>query len=179
MVRIFTFWALFLLLAGASATAVTLQQLSSDDLISQSTAIVRCRVTAAYTAEQGGEVFTHYRLRVAETWKGAAITDIAFPGGVVHGSRQSVVGIPRLQEGQEYVLYLWTNPRSGLTFVTGFQQGIFQVTQDASGQSMVQRAVTSEMMLDAQGKPAVDVATRSKLQDMSSRVALLSHRVAH
>jgi hypothetical protein len=179
MGRLYACRALILILAAAPVTAVTLQQLSSDDLINQSTAIVRCRVTTSYTATRGSEVFTHYRLRVAETWKGATVTDVAFPGGAVNGLRQSVAGIPRLQEGQEYVLYLWTNPRSGMTFVTGFQQGIFQVTQDTSGQNMVQRASTSEMMLDAQGKPAIDVATRSKLQEMSSRVAFLSHGAAH
>lgn len=167
--------ALAALCLVTSASAVTLQQLSMDELIGQSTAIVRGRVLTSYAELSHGEVFTHVKVQVSERWKGASadVADIVFPGGSVGRVRQSIPGVPMLLEGQEYVLYLWTN-RSGLTFVTGFQQGIFAVTSGDDGQPTVQRSTTSEMMLDRGGRPVTDSPVRMRLQDMSTRVALLS-----
>lgn len=164
-----------LFLATAPARAVTLRQLSMDELIAQSTAIVQGRVLGSYTTLLNGEVYTHVKVQVSSRWKGvsADVADIVFPGGAAGRVRQSIPGVPRLQEGQQYVLYLWTN-RAGLTFVTGFQQGIFSVSQGADGQAMVQRSSVSEMMLDGNGKPVSDSPVRMPLQDMLTRVTLLT-----
>lgn len=167
--------ACFALLVGCAA-AVTLQQLSPDDLINQSTAIVRCRVAGSYVALTAGELYTHYRVQVSTRLKGTAldVTEVVFPGGTLGNMRQTIPGMPRLQEGREYVLYLWTSKTSGLTFVTGFQQGIFNVATDPDGTAVLQRAAMSEMILDAHGKPVSDVSTRVRLQDMMNRVAALT-----
>lgn len=164
-----------LYLAVTPARAVTLQQLSMDDLISQSTAIIRGRVLTSYTTVNGGEVLTHFKVQVSDRWKGvsADVADIVFPGGAAGAVRQSIPGIPHLQEGREYVLYLWTN-RAGLTFVTGFQQGIFAVSQSADGQLIVQRPAISEMLLNRGGRPVAGTPMRLPLQDMSTRVALIT-----
>ena len=163
-----------LYLAAAPVGAVTLQQLSMDELIARSTAIIQGRVLGSYAAWSNGEVFTHVQVQVSACWKGASagVADLVVPGGTLPSRvRQSIPGVPHLGEGQEYVLYLWTN-RAGLTFVTGFQQGVFEVSQAADGQLMVQRPATSEMMLDRGGKPVADSPVRMRLQDMLSRVTL-------
>src|SRR5271155_3296819 len=121
-----------ILLAGffavACAYATTLQQLSLDDMIQQSTGIVRAKVTGSSMTLRGQNVYTYYHLQILETAKpygkpGAEI-DVAVPGGTANGMRQVVVGAPELTTGSQYVVFLWTS-RSGLTQIIGLSQGLF------------------------------------------------------
>src|SRR5690242_13838712 len=125
---------LSMLLAGlamvSSSRATILQPLSLDDIIRQSTGIVRARVSGSYSASRGQDIFTFYQLQVLETLKGpsASQMDVATPGGAARGQRQKVAGAPSLLPGGEYVIFLWTS-RSGLTQVIGLSQGLFRVVQ--------------------------------------------------
>jgi hypothetical protein len=150
-----------------------MQQLSMDDLAVQSTAIIRGQVTSSYTAFSGPTVYTHYRVTVTETWKGsAAVTvDVALPGGTAGNIRQSYPGVPQLSSGTDYVLYLWTSPTSGITFPTGFSQGIFSVTGTTTSGLLTSRAATSELMIGPTGHPVQDRAVSMLLSDMKSQVA--------
>ncbi|MGO9227729.1 MAG: hypothetical protein ACLQKA_00765 [Bryobacteraceae bacterium] len=138
------------LLGVAQLPAATLQQLSTTDLIAKSTAIVRGTVQGSYTAFAGPVIFTHYRVQVSENWKGAAgaTVDVAVPGGIANGVRQTYGGAPQFQPGGEYVLFLWTG-KSGMTQIMGFSQGVFAVAQDGSSDPDVTRSATHELMLDA------------------------------
>ena len=157
------------LCAAAALSATTLEQLSLDDMIQKSTSIVRARVTGSRTSTHASDIYTHYQLQTSESWKGAAITEVAVPGGVVQGIRQSVNGAPELQTGQEYVLFLWTS-RSGLTQVIGLSQGLFKLSEERSGGVVVQRPPAPELMLDRSGRPVEDQAVSMKLQDLRLRV---------
>src|SRR4051794_3886943 len=97
---------LFVLAAGP-APAVTLQQLSMDEMTQSATAIVRARVTGSSASPTGSTIYTHYRLQILETWKGLPATEVMIPGGVANGLRQSFPGVPELETGTEYVLFLW------------------------------------------------------------------------
>ena len=166
-------WSRFLislsLAAGLSAT--TLQQLTIDDMIQKSTAIVRARVTGSHSAYRGTEIYTSFQLQVLETWKsnGRPTTEVAVPGGVVKDIRQSVPGAPELKPGQEYLLFLWTS-RSGLTQVIGLSQGRFDLSEESSGGAVAKRPPASELMLDPSGKPVEDHAVSFPLQDLRARV---------
>ncbi len=120
------------------------------DLIAKSTAIVRGTVQGSFTAYAGPVIFTHYRVQVSEKWRGAAsaMVDVAVPGGIVNGVRQTYGGAPQFQPGGEYVLFLWTG-KSGMTQIMGFSQGVFAVVQDDSSDPDVARSATHELMLDA------------------------------
>jgi len=155
------------LLAPLGAT--TLEQLTLDDMIRKSTAIVRARVTGSYADYRGSDIYTHFRLQVVETWKSPAITDVAIPGGVVNGIRQSVAGAPELQPGREYVLFLWTG-RSGLTQIMGLSQGLFNVSEEGSGGVLARRPPASELMLDRSGNPVEDHSLRIQIRDLRARV---------
>jgi hypothetical protein len=150
-----------------------MQQLSVDDLAVKSTAIVRGRVTDSFTSLAGPTVYTHYHVTVTETLKGSAgvTVDVALPGGVASGIRQTYPGVPQLSIGSEYVLYLWTSP-SGMIMPTGFAQGIFSVTGDSSGNQMLNRAATAELMLDSNGHPVQDHAVSMRLAEMKSHIAI-------
>jgi hypothetical protein len=97
-----------ILLAGlailASAGATTLQKLSLDDMIQQSTGIVRARVAGAHSALRGQNIYTYYRLQILEAPKvspgqGTSEIEVAVPGGTVNGTRQVAIGSPELTTG--------------------------------------------------------------------------------
>jgi hypothetical protein len=158
------------LLAVASAT--TLLKMSMNDLITQSTHIVRARITGSRTAQSGTaatgmDIYTYYQLQVSETLKHGAIlpAEVAVPGGVYGNLRQIGVGSPVLVQGQEYVLFLWTS-RSGMTQVIGLSQGMFNLKQDAAGETVLNRPAIADQMLDKSGKPVTDTAVTMKWTDL-------------
>src|ERR1700689_3728669 len=124
---ILVFWAF------GSGAAATLQQLSMDQMTQRSTAIVRARVTGSSASLTGSTIYTHYKLQISETWKGVPGTEVMLPGGVAGGYRQSFPGVPSLQTGAEYVLFLWKSSSTGITHVVGLSQGIFSITQQDDG----------------------------------------------
>jgi hypothetical protein len=150
-----------------------------DDMIQQSTSIVRAKVTSAHGAFRGRDIYTYYQLQILETVKSggpqpSTQTEIAVPGGVAAGVRQPVAGAPSLTVGAEYVLFLWTG-RSGLTQVIGLSQGLFSVIPDPSdratpGSSTVVRAAAVDTMLDANGNVASDQTLRLLWSDLRSRI---------
>lgn len=157
--------------ACCSAAAATLQQLSLDQMTQSATAIVRARVMGSSASFTGSTIYTHYKLQISETWKGSPGTEVMIPGGVANGYRQSFPGMPALQTGGEYVLFLWKSSTTGITHVVGLSQGIFNVTQQADGSIQAGRPVIGETMLDAAGHPARDHAVQMQLADMKARVA--------
>jgi len=157
------------------AWATTLEQLTLDDMAQKSTAIVRARVIGSHAGTRGTNIYTYFQLQVIETWKssgqttGQATTEVAVPGGVADGIRQSVTGAPELIAGQEYVLFLWTS-RSGLTQVIGLSQGLFKLSEEGSGKAVAERPAASELMLDRSGLPVDDRAVSMPLQDLRTQV---------
>jgi len=143
----------------------TLQQLSLDDMIQKSTMIVRGQTQVTSSAFRGSLIYTHYRVQIAEVLKGPAATeiDVAVPGGTSSGTTQSFSGAPRLVNGQEYVLFLWTS-KSGLTQVIGLSQGLFAVVANSAGQPTIVRGAATERMLNSFGQPV----TQSDIQMLLS-----------
>jgi hypothetical protein len=161
------------LVGVAQLQSATLQQLSMSDLIAKSTSIVRGTVLGSYTAFSGPVIFTHYRVQVAERWKGSAgaTVDVAVPGGVVSGVRQTYSGAPQFQPGDQYVLFLWTG-KSGMTQIMGFSQGAFAVAKDGASDPSVTRDPSQELMLDTATHSQVkDQPVTMRLSELRSRVA--------
>jgi len=115
-------------------------------------------------------IYTHYKLAVSEVWKGAAASEVLLPGGDLNGQKQTFPGVPELRVGGEYILFLWKSPSTGITHTIGLTQGIFEVTAQADGSSVVSRRQSGELMLDAAGKRVSDQAVSMKLPDMKTRV---------
>ncbi len=158
---------------AGGATAATLEQLSFDEMVEKSTSIVRGRVIGTYTTAKGSLIYTHYRVLVSERWKGApaAEADLVVPGGVLGNVRQSFTGAPRLAQGSDYVLFLWTG-KSGLTHIIGLTQGLFDVTTDAKGNTLAVRGTSGETMLDrATGKPVTEEDLSLTLADLRTRIS--------
>lgn len=153
-----------------AASAATLEQLSLAQLAQSATSVVRARVTSSSASFTGSTIYTHYKLQVSETWKGATPAELVLPGGVAAGYRQSFPGVPTLETGAEYVLYLWQSPTTGMTHIVGWSQGIFNVTQDSGGTAQVGRARIGETMLDASGHVVRDQAIQMLLSAMKNQV---------
>jgi hypothetical protein len=151
--------------------ATTLQRLTMDDLIQRSTAIVRVKVVSSRGAFRGQDIYTHYQLQVLETLKsgGAAPVEVAVPGGVANGLRQTVAGAPSLDSGKEYVIFLWTG-HSGLTQVIGLSQGLFTVLQNAASNPVLVRPAVTDLMLDKSGHVTSDRAVSISLTDLRSQI---------
>ena len=168
------------LVLATAAGAATLQKLSLDEMIAQSTDIVRAKVGASSasfrgSANRAGMIYTHYTLTVSERYKGTGSTslDVAVPGGTAQGYRQVFSGAPTLNAGDEFVFFLWTS-RTGLTQIIGLTQGLFTLTTSGTGAQMLKRSVSSEVMLDpATGKPVVDAGLAITVDELKRRIATL------
>lgn len=155
-----------------NAGATTLQQLSLDDMIQQSTGIVRGKVIGSRAELRGGNIYTYYRLHVLEAAKaGRAGEDIevAVPGGTANGMRQVAIGSPELATGSEYVVFLWTG-KSGVTQIIGLSQGLFLAVRDASGNIGLRRPAAEEPMLDRSGHQVAAEALGLKWSEVRARI---------
>jgi len=171
--------AFLLALASLPAAAATLLRLELDEMIDKSTAIVRGQVAGSWARFHGPVIYTHYRIRVLERWKGteASEIDVVVPGGVTGGLRQVFPGAPKLEDGNEYILFLWTG-MSGLTNIMGLTQGLFDVHHDIAGGVFAARAATSESMLDAAGRLVKDEPLRIRFEDLRGRIRAAQARAS-
>ncbi len=167
-----------ILLAGFAAVtgarATTLQELSLDEMIKQSSGIVRAKVTGSSSGLRGQNIYTYYHLQILETAKaganqGAREIDVAVPGGTVNGMRQVVVGAPALTTGSQYVVFLWTG-RSGLTQIIGLSQGLLLASEDAPGKIRLARPAATDLMLDKNGKAVSGQSLGLEWSDLRTRI---------
>jgi hypothetical protein len=158
---------------GMSVMGSTLQRLSLNDMILKSTMIVQGTIQPATSAAfRGSLIYTHYQLAVTGVYKGTPAgqtIDIAVPGGALNGIQQPVAGAPSLNAGQSYVIFLWTS-KSGLTQVIGLSQGLFNVSTNAQGQTMVSRGPASALVLDASGNPVSDYGYQMPLAQLVNAI---------
>lgn len=161
------------LLALASCLyGTTLEKLTFDEMTAKSTQIVRGRVTLSNVRQHGAIYYSHYTIHVSEMYKGptAATIDVVLPGGTIGRSQQTFSGVPTFAPDTELVLFLWTS-KTGLTHVIGLSQGVFQVSKNASGQTVFSRGAISEGLVDGRtGRPASDVGMRFTADEFSTRV---------
>jgi hypothetical protein len=153
------------------APAATLIQLTVDQMTQSATAIVRATVTGSTTSRTGSTIYTHYTLQVSDTLKGVAPSEVDLPGGVAGGYRQSFPGVPQLQAGSEYVLFLWKSPSTGIMHIVGLSQGLFTVSVPSDGTAQVARARIGETMLNSTGNVVQDHAIQMTLSALKLQVS--------
>ncbi len=155
--------------AVLSATAATLEQLTLSEMSDKSTEIVRGRVLGSTIQVLGNSIYTHYSVQVLNRWKGEAkqTVDVVLPGGQSNGLVQHFAGVPRLESGKDYVMFLWTGP-SGRTQLTGLTQGLLDISQSDAGEALASRSVSAEMMLSHEGKIVQDQALRMRMADLDT-----------
>jgi hypothetical protein len=158
---------------AVTASAATLERLSLDEMIVQSSSVVRGKVSETWTAFSGSSIYTHYRVQVSERFKGPVLksVDVVVPGGTVGNLHQNISGSPVLKVGEEFVFFLWTSSK-GVTWITGLTQGLFSIDSAGSADPIVYRAATRELMLDrSTARPVKDSAVSMRLTDLRGRIA--------
>ena len=167
-------WLISLLVFGIRPLpCATLEQLNLDDMVAQSTAIVRGTVVDSWAALTGSIIYTHYRVQVSESFKGPrqGSVELVVAGGAVNNLSQSFSGSPTLNKGDQFVFFLWTS-RAGLTQIMGLTQGLFAIAPGASDDPVATRAATRELMLDPKtAQPVKDAVLSMRLSDLRSRIA--------
>lgn len=164
MMRVVAVWALLLSLSPAAAA--TLESLSLERLSQESTAVVRARPTSVAVDRRGPLAYTVYSLEVLEAWKGErGGLELSLPGG----DGLAFSGVPTLDPGKDYVLFLWTGP-SGRTQLTGLAQGLFEV-QDAEDGPRAVRGMEIESLIAPGGRAAEPVAAEWRLDELRGAVA--------
>jgi len=165
---------LLLCLSGAiSLSAATLERLSLDDLTQKSTAIVRAKVVGSFADLRGTAIYTHWKIQVTDRWKGSggSAIEVLVPGGDANGLHQEVPGAPKLSQGKEYLLFLWTS-KSGATYITGWGQGVFSLTQNTANDWIASRGALGETMLDRKTwLPVQDEGMQMRYTDMATQVS--------
>jgi hypothetical protein len=151
--------------------AATLEKLSTDDMIRRSTEIVSGKVLSSHAIMRGPMIYTRYRVRVADTWKGQAASevDVYAPGGRFGAAVQTVPGAPRLEEAQDYVLFLWTG-RTGMTQIMGLSQGLFELKKNENGEPVLTRTASRDTILDSSGRIVEDAPVSMRLREMVDRI---------
>lgn len=160
---------------GHPAIAATLEQLTLDQMTDKATDIIYGRVLGSKIEMSGESIYTHYSVQTRDRWKGTnqLVMDVVLPGGETGGLRQSFAGVPALQTGKDYVMFLWTG-RSGRTQLLGLTQGLFDVSETEAGELMASRGVSAELMLDQAGKAVQDQPIRMRMSDIGTRVKSLA-----
>jgi hypothetical protein len=175
MVRLGCLLSIFLL-GCSSLWAATLEQLSLEEMVLQSSAIVRAKAAGSRSVRDGALIYTLVELEVLEQWKGdrAARLEIALPGGQVGGFSQHFGGVPVLTPGQEFVAFLWTG-RSGRTQLLGLSQGFFEVSHNARGHMQVHRKPTADLMFNAESSlPVPYPAIEMPLEALAAKIRSVS-----
>lgn len=176
--------ALTLLAFGAGA--VTLERLSLEEMIDSSTLIVRGTIRESEPSRTGQLIETVYRVNVSEylKGKGSSATSrsgsaggsllVSLPGGEAGGLQQVFAGVPKLEAGTEYVLFLWRSG-SGRLLLVGMSQGVLRIRR-ANGHVTAERPPIDGTMLDRNtGRAVRDSGVGMRLPALQEAV---SRRVA-
>lgn len=161
-----------LLAAGAFATQVP--RVSFEALTDSSEVVVSGRISHTWTAWDAAHkyIWTHYRLTVTSTLKGAAnsVMEFAEPGGEADGRLMTIDGAVTYSQGEEVVVFLSRMPNRYLR-TTGWSQGKYVV--DASGRLHAFGGASAESI--QAGRPSTGSSLRM-LEGMS--VTELKQRVS-
>jgi hypothetical protein len=154
------------------APAATLEQLSTERMIAESTEIVRGKVLYCVGTYRPPVVWTNCEVTVTERFKGAAAARVmvAVPGGTSSGIRQAYAGAPTLERDKEYLFFLWQG-KSGIKQIMGLCQGLLTIVKDDKGNLIAYRGKTEERMLDASGREISDTGLTVRLTTMRAKIA--------
>ena len=161
-----------LLMGCRLVCAATLEQLSLDEMVQQSSAIVLAKAAQSRSIRAGALIFTLVEVEVLDQWKGERVErrEIALPGGQFGGFSQRFDGVPILAPGQEFVAFLWTGP-SGRTQLLGLSQGFFDVIRDAQGRVLIHRKPTADLMFAPESTaPVPSAAVDMPLEALMAKI---------
>jgi len=162
-------------LSAAPASATSMVQLTTNQLIDASESIVRGTVVEVWTElDEQGAVWTRAQVDVTEVLKGdagqsAVIVDQR--GGTYGGLSVDVGGAARFSVGEDVLLFLETLG-AGHTVPVGWMQGKYTIQMDPYLRALTVRrfALPFRVAYDARFLPPVSDAQRVTLTDLEQQV---------
>ena len=126
-----------MLILPAQASASSARQASLTELVELSTDIVVGQVETRESFWDKQRIYTKHLVSVQETWFGKQsekTIEVLTLGGVVGNLGQSVDGSPKLEQGQQVLLFMARDAKAGLHPI-GLSQGVFYLgAQTPKGQ---------------------------------------------
>lgn len=118
--------------------AGTAVRMEVEDLVDRADRILEARITGRRTLrDERGRIVTEYQLLQRRTFYGDSVDVVRLPGGVLANGRGLMLpGMPRIQVGEEVLLFL--NGES-MAMPTGLAQGKFRIMSDRAGQRLAVR----------------------------------------
>jgi len=143
---------LSLIALSAPISATQIRQINLEEMTARADRIVVavCESVEADTQAGVGAV-TRVTLRVDRVLKGEArprITLKLFGDGSSPDGRVRIVGMPRFQEGEELLLFLYPESAAGFTSPVGFGQGKFVKQRDREGRAVLRNALGNRGLLE-------------------------------
>jgi hypothetical protein len=148
---------LLALLPLLSLQAAVVPRVAFEQLVTDSTRIVHGRVLSSQVASSGQFLWTHYRVQVFDSIKGAPPTEVTVsePGGTLNGIQMDISGAVEFRPGEEVVLFLYQTP-IGYWRIRGAWQGKFDVTGSTSGKHVRATLINQDTAANARaaaGRP--------------------------
>jgi hypothetical protein len=149
------------------ARASTVEQLDLAGLFDRSEHVVHGRIAAKRVVVGArGRPETEYELGLTHAFWGGAANVLTFrtPGGALADGRELVIpGLPSLAVGEEVLLFLSRESRTGLRVPVGLAQGKFQVVRDEHGAATLLRGESELDVLDPTTKEVKKLSTLASL----------------
>ncbi|MEY2747136.1 MAG: hypothetical protein RL112_2178 [Planctomycetota bacterium] len=123
--------------------AGTARRMEVEDLVQACDMALEARVLSKRARlDARGLVVSEHVLEVSRAFVGAerGLVTASLPGGVLpDGSGMVLPGMPRLEPGREYILFLSRPDEHGMRMPAGLAQGALRVVRDARGGRRVAR----------------------------------------
>jgi hypothetical protein len=160
--------------APSPVEAGTAVRLEIEDLVREAELVLEGRVLADHASRDSrGLVSTSYTLSVRRTFRGApqGTRVVTLPGGTLpDGSGTLLPGLPRLEVGEDVLLFLSSESANGSRMPVGLSQGKFRVVRTEGGAPALARTHVDLWLVDPV-TGATAPAPRSSQLDYAAVVA--------
>lgn len=149
-----SFVFLSLILVAQPVLATTMVKLSLNELADASVVVARVKVENLKVIEGEGVLSTVGECRVLESFKGSregAVLKVLIPGGIKGDLLQKVPGAPKLQEGDEAMVFLELRGGGMFRFV-GLEQGYLRIVEGSSGPAIESSPQARYVVRDSRGQ---------------------------
>lgn len=161
-----------LIVAAPAAHATIARAIPFDQKVENASSIVVGKVVSQRAAWDASKrwIVTYSSLRIEKTLKGNPAQEITIvtPGGTVDNVRQETIGVPRLREGEDHVIFV--RPTASGPTLLYFEQGDYRVSEDDRGDRVVNPAMSAAVYVDTQRGSAVAAERPRKLAEFERQV---------
>lgn len=154
--------------------ASTFVAITSDELISESDAVIQGEVVSARSHWNGNGrvIVTDATVRVDEVLVGnsPAVVQVRTFGGQINDFVVDAHGFPSLRIGEQVILFLYEDPADRTTRIRGYQQGHYRVVTRLDGVTLaVPQVDESAQLLRPNGTP-VPIPTSVEIGAFKTRL---------